>query len=55
MYVHKPFHSINGKWVVNITETRNPLLPVLERLEFNSREAAWKGYRHIQRERGVGL
>lgn len=44
MYVRKPIRGANG-WVVIIAE----------RIECSSREEAWKTYRYIQRERGVGL
>lgn len=54
MHVHKPIH-IFRQWVVKVSESKSPLSPVIERLEFSTREEAYQAYRQIQKERGKGL
>jgi hypothetical protein len=54
MFVRKPTRSI-GCWKVVVSESVSPLSKVIEVIECASREEAWRAYRKIQKERGVGL
>lgn len=51
MFVRKPILSpVTGKWVVTIAQSRSPSSEVIERMEFDSREAAWQAYRRARDE-----
>lgn len=49
MHVRKPVRSVNGTWVVTVSETVSPLSPVIERIECSGREEAWAAYRMIMK------
>lgn len=53
MHVRKPT-NLGGKWVVRISETKSPISPVIETMEFTSREAAYQAYRQAMKEVGRG-
>lgn len=54
MFVHKPVR-IGATWAVNITETRSPLSPVVERLEASTYVLAFNIYRQCMKDLGRNL
>ena len=50
MFARKPVRIFRS-WVVNVSESRSPLSPVIERLEFSTKEEAYQAYREIMKEK----
>lgn len=48
-YVSKPIEAMTSGWIICVRANKSPLSPIIERLSFTSREAAWLAYFKIMR------